>query len=769
VYRYRDEVPIYDTSAGTEDTSGQNYRFTGTVCPDEDLSGKVATIMVYQSKNMDPNQYQMQYVGQITLGEGNSYVVNFIPINQPSVESGNYIVALGIQGTTGLLNVDVLDAPKPEYTVRFLMDDGSVISTQTVLEGQNAVVPPVPEKQGYRFVGWSERTTDIFKNVDIFAQFEKEQYIVAFVDWVNENIGFQKYYYGDTITAPYTPTAEGRVFIGWDAILEGNTTVQDNMVVSAVYDRQLFTVRFLDENGNVYQEQQVAYGDSAVLPEPLVVEGKVFLGWSTDVTWWNVTSDLEVRPIVVFAETVAAPISNIGFFEVGIEIDLELESEIGSTIYYTTDGTTPTKDSAVYSDPIHLTNTTLVSAIAVTDGKNDSEVVNIFFVHDDTPTEEAPPIVLPLDTKIVDTVPDMDVPIEVEIQGNPGMIGFTLILECDRSIYYIDVEDGDRICTPGETTKYGSFTVSQYEESGWAITWLSSYPSTTDGLLFTLPLKSGEEIEAGNYEIKLGYATGRIYTEDSEDVTLYRNMVHFVGANLSHEHDYTGEVTAPTCTEDGFTTYTCSICGDTYVGDTIPALGHDYQNGVCVRCGKWDPSQNPFEDVKEKDWFFNPVLWAVNNGITAGVDATHFGPNLTCTREQVVTFLWAANGRPEPTTTENPFTDVTEGKYYYKPVLWAVENGITAGVDTTLFGVGVECSRSQVVTFLWAAAGKPEPTITENPFNDVKEKDFFYKPVLWAVENGITAGTSEATFSPKDTCTRAQVVTFLYAANKNKN
>ena len=768
LYRYRDEVQIYDTSAGTEDTSGQNYRFTGTICSEQNLSGKVATIMVYQSKNMDPNQYQMQYIGQTTIGAGNTYVANFIPINQPTIESGNYIVALGVQGTTGLLSVDVVEAPKAEYTVRFLMDDGGVISSQTVREGENATVPTIPTKTGYRFVGWSDRSTGIYKNVDIVAQFEKEQYIVAFVDWVNEAIGFQKYNYGDTITAPYTPSAEGRTFKGWDAILDGNATVKDNMVVTAVYDKEAYTVRFLNADGSLYQEQTVPYGEAAELPDALEVEGKVFLGWSTDVTWWNVTTNMDVNPIVVFEQTTVAPIANIDSFEVGMATDVELTSEEDATIYYTTDGTAPTKRSSVYSAPIHLEDTTIVSAMAVSDGKNDSEVIKVFFVHDDTPVEQEIGEVLPLDSKRVDAVANLEVPVEVELNNNPGLIGYSLILECDRSVFYIDVEDGDRICTPGPVSKYGTFTVTPYGDIGWEITWLSSYPSIGDGTMFTLPLRVGEEIEEGNYEIKLGYVGGRIYTEDSEDIVLYRSMVHFVGADLSHEHSYVDVVTPPTCTDQGYTTHTCSVCGDSYVDAYISALGHDYQNGVCSRCGAKDPgTQNPFTDVKEGKYYYDAVLWAYYHEpyqVTGGTDATHFSPGKTCTREQVVSFLYAANGKPEHHMTANPFTDVKAGKYYYNAVMWAVENKITGGVTETTFGVGKACTREQVVTFLWKAAGAPAPKSTFNPFTDVKTGKYYYNAVLWAVENRITGGTTESTFGVGKPCTRAQVVTFLYAS-----
>ena len=175
-------------------------------------------------------------------------------------------------------------------------------------------------------------------------------------------------------------------------------------------------------------------------------------------------------------------------------------------------------------------------------------------------------------------------------------------------------------------------------------------------------------------------------------------------------------------------------------------------------------AQNPFVDVKEGDFFYDAVLWAFYHDpqITAGTSKTKFSPSNTCTREQVVTFLWRAMGCPEPSSTNNPFKDVPAGAYYTKAVLWAVENGITNGKSRTKFGVGDPCTRGQVVTFLWRAEGEPEPTSAANPFKDVSETDYFYKAVLWAVENGITKGTSKTRFSPTNTCTRGQVVTFLY-------
>ncbi|MBQ6159714.1 MAG: S-layer homology domain-containing protein [Oscillospiraceae bacterium] len=174
---------------------------------------------------------------------------------------------------------------------------------------------------------------------------------------------------------------------------------------------------------------------------------------------------------------------------------------------------------------------------------------------------------------------------------------------------------------------------------------------------------------------------------------------------------------------------------------------------------------NPFEDVLEGKFYYEPVLWAYYHNpfpITSGIDDTHFGPKNTCTRGQVVRFLWNAVGQPEPTITECPFVDVKPGKYYYDAVLWALETGVTSGKDETHFAPNETCTRGQVVRFLWNAIGQPEPVSTECPFVDVKPGKYYFDAMLWALENGITSGIDASRFGPNETCTRGQVVTFLY-------
>ena len=176
-----------------------------------------------------------------------------------------------------------------------------------------------------------------------------------------------------------------------------------------------------------------------------------------------------------------------------------------------------------------------------------------------------------------------------------------------------------------------------------------------------------------------------------------------------------------------------------------------------------NPQTGVFVDVPEGSYYEEAVNWAVEKGITTGTDATHFSPNGICTRAQAVTFLWRAAGSPAAKSAAMPFTDVKAGSYYYDAVLWAVENGITKGTSETMFSPDATCSRAQIVTFLWRSQKSPAAG-TANPFTDVKASAYYADAVLWAVKEDVTKGTTNTTFSPDANCTRAQIVTFIWRA-----
>ena len=178
-----------------------------------------------------------------------------------------------------------------------------------------------------------------------------------------------------------------------------------------------------------------------------------------------------------------------------------------------------------------------------------------------------------------------------------------------------------------------------------------------------------------------------------------------------------------------------------------------------------NPQTGVFVDVATGSYYEDAVDWAVENGITKGTDDTHFSPDGICTRAQAVTFLWRAAGSPKPETRTMPFTDVPAGSYYYDAVLWAVENDITKGTSDTTFSPNMTCTRAQIVAFLWRSEKSPAAG-TANPFADVKSAAYYADAVLWAVKENITKGTTNTTFSPDADCTRAQIVTFLWRCKK---
>lgn len=216
----------------------------------------------------------------------------------------------------------------------------------------------------------------------------------------------------------------------------------------------------------------------------------------------------------------------------------------------------------------------------------------------------------------------------------------------------------------------------------------------------------------------------------------------------------------PTCTEDGYTLRVCQLCGECERTELVDALGHDYVRGQCSRCA--DTLDSGFDDVAPGSFYFDAVQWAVERGITYGT-GDGFRPNDACTRAQIVTFLWRAQGRPEPKSKTNPFSDVSEKDYYYKAVLWAAEEGITHGVGGDRFAPHDTCNRAETVAFIWRAEGAPAQT-GESCFRDVTDSDWYCQGVLWAVDNGITHGVSADRFGPYEPCNRAQIVTFLYRA-----
>ena len=367
IYRYRDyrlNYPGYDPNrdSSLEEQTVATYDISGNILGlTEDYSGKRATVLVYKKTNTDPTQEQLEYVDQIILGSNNSYSFTVNVKEKPSYqETGDFIVTLSIEGCSRLVNIDVIEAVKPTYTVTFYKNDGEVFTTQTVLADTGVDVNSVgiPEKEGHRFVKWNAPLVNISRNMSVTAIFEKILYPVIFVDYESKTIHITEIPYGEPIATPVPDSIEGMTFVRWDGIPEGaESVVTGNTILTAVWSPILYTVQFCDLDGTVVGEpQKVEYGKSAVPPEPVTV-GDVAYAWSTNGNaWWRVMQDMVVMPHVPEAFLLAPPVSSVptedgvrGLFNVEL-----LPANRGDTIYYTVNIPVTEADSLEYINTVLL-------------------------------------------------------------------------------------------------------------------------------------------------------------------------------------------------------------------------------------------------------------------------------------------------------------------------------------------------------------------------------------------------------------------------------
>ena len=316
--------------------------------------------------------------------------------------------------------------------------------------------------------------------------------------------------------------------------------------------------------------------------------------------------------------------------------------------------------------------------------------------------------------------------------------------------------------------------------------------TTTNQKLTSLPSasRSGSYSFDGWYTKKNGGTEITTDTEFPADTTVYAHWTYTGGGGSSGYSYYTIKATAGTggsispsgnvsVREGRDQTFTITpdkgyaVANVKIDGKSIGAVkSYTFENvsrthtiEVIFMKANGNPQTGVFVDVATGSYYEDAVDWAVENGITQGTDDTHFSPDGICTRAQAVTFLWRAAGSPKPETRTMPFADVPAGSYYYDAVLWAVENGITEGTSDTTFSPNMTCTRAQIVAFLWRSEKSPAAG-TANPFADVKSTAYYADAVLWAVKEDITKGTTSTAFSPNTDCTRAQIVTFLWRCKK---
>jgi len=428
MYRGMNKVYLSDPADPSGEIDGQTFTTSGKLAGfSEDFSGRNATVFVYKKTNDDPTQGHLVYVGQTEIKAENAYGFTFVPKEDLTEETGDFVVALALEGATRIINVDIKPAPIRKYTVTF-MADNNVLSSQVVEEGGNAILPEVPQKAGYTFVGWDDSSANIFRNSTITAKYIRTAYNVILADSENDKIDVVKYYYGDVLGGLSEPVCDGKVFKGWYILADGakqyvdsGFVVRDNTVILADWEPVKHTVTFVGLNDIPVSTQLVEHGKAAVLPGPPASGDMVFAGWSNDTIWWNVKDDITVKPIFVYSQTAEAPVAEreengeagAGDYSDEVNIIFLKSATENATVYYRILGDEPAatgdkisgmgdEDSVysfgafsgdssaafepapdelihVYSDdnPIVITRDTTIRMKASAEGMNDSETVEI--------------------------------------------------------------------------------------------------------------------------------------------------------------------------------------------------------------------------------------------------------------------------------------------------------------------------------------------------------------------------------------------------------
>ena len=541
VYRYiTNDLTVTELD---ENKRTEEYAFEGALTGSRvgDYAGKLGTVLVYKQVNSDPTEPQMESISQIEIGEGNSYSFSLRPKEMPTTATGDFIVALALQGSSNVVNIGKIAAPAEQLKVTFCDYDGNVLEEQLVSAGEAVQASAAPVREGYRFVCWNNDLTCANRDMSVFPVYVAEEYSVVFVDHENEIVELKTdYVYGDALLTPDTPSCEGMNFIGWQItynstgetkILESvsaasedvvgeSLEVTDDMIVTAVWEPIEYTVSFYNYDGSVLQEQTVAHGCAATLPDAIAApEGMVFLGWSTDVQWWDVTEDMGVTPIVVYEETTAAPAAD-EFEYIGLMEDIELMSEDGAVIYYTLDGSDPEpgqEGTYVYSEPIHVETDTVIRAMAIKENKNVSEIVEVSFWYMDGMEDYPVDDTLLVGNYNIQVEPNATVQLQMNIENNPGLVAYMFFVDANTNVFSIptNVETGETDCTVGSICSNGDLLIGDYEEGlGWPVLWYGMETAEGNGNLCNIVLQVSEEAEAGTYPITVRYSPANTFDAD---------------------------------------------------------------------------------------------------------------------------------------------------------------------------------------------------------------------------------------------------------------
>ena len=684
-------------------------------------------------------------------------------------EAGKYLVTVDITAdgyaketlTLGYYTI-LSDDQSGSVVLSFITYGGNAIEPLIWSSSGNdaKTAPDDPTRSGYTFAGWYTDTSlrtkaTLGENNSIskpsesttwYAQWTRDTYTITYNDLYGAKNDNPATY---TVESPTftlnTPVLAGYLFKGWktsDQIVPSSSVTIEHgsygdKTYTAVWELIQYTIEYanytdgIEGNPTSYSVTDTT-SKGLSLTAPAAREGYTFSGWQ--MTVGGVTYILPAEN----AEIPQGTVGNIVLSGIWMVQGQTLTLNANGGAF--ADGNGTMTITADYASSITLTQPTR-SGYTFAGWYADSNL--------ETPFEAS---TMPLSTTIyAKWTSSLSIsPDEASFTGSG-----TVTLTVENAVGDVSVSCSD-----------ASISVS-----GSGNTWTATLPNKDATYTFTVSAENGTtscavtvtyKSSGGSGGSSSGSSTYTVTTDSTENGTVTvspKNAGKGTTVTVTVKPDSGYKLGSLTITDAKGNELTLTDKGDGKYTFTMPA------GKVTVEATFAKAAEQPkiaFVDVSASAYYYNAVAWAVENGVTAGTSATTFSPDAACTRAQAMTFLWRAAGSPAPKSSVNPFTDVPASAYYYTAVLWAVENGITAGTSATTFSPDATCTRAQIMTFLYRAVGTTPSG--NNPFTDVADNAYYANAVLWAVKEGVTAGTSATTFSPDAACTRAQIVTFLYRA-----
>lgn len=511
LYRYK------SANSTLEDDTGVTKTITGKFSSDvvSDIADKQITLFVYRFDGASDytNEFVGQYLGKDVMDDQGNYSFTFRLRQNPTVATGDYTVAIGIEGTNNIIIIDTIEAPKPVYTVTFHDISGEVISTQSVVHGEDANLPTTPEVEGYDFIGWDKSNANIKENTEIYPNYKKQEITIVFVDWSNQLIKVQDYEYGAPILPPELEEVEGYDFVGWDALVDKELVATKDMIITAEYEKKSYKISFCDFDGKVISEQTVEYGGSAEAPELTTDDNVVFVCWQNADDYSVVDADAYIYPMYYYTETAEVPSVNYENGEYSEPISLELTSDdANAVIYYSiNDG-----EELIYNGPVTIDRTCSVTYHAESLAKNPSEYETRYYCINS--------VGRPSNWMLYDELPE-------DVKANPE----DYVLEEAQGYRYKDVvsvtsksDQSDLLAggwkpTGNSTVITSDWIDNPYEEIYDAIDWTQETQTVTD------PTKTNYQYSRYKYQnpASLPNVSYKYFpTDDSDSTLLLTNGVY---------------------------------------------------------------------------------------------------------------------------------------------------------------------------------------------------------------------------------------------------